>query len=161
MKIWVIDFEEALRNYSPYHESLIKINSEKEKFSNRVEEIKQEMQGIIKTSNSLLLDESTKQQSIERFNKLQEEAIELEQNFRNDIVELQNKELENNFNTLSEIVEEWISNTDVDMILNRNQVIWTSSSYDATEVFLEVLKTKELYKEFNEEEFTSNFENIK
>ena len=151
MKIWVIDFEESLKNYIPYHESLKKINSEKSKFSDKVEEIKSEMQQIINTSQSLLLDEKTKQNSIERFNVLQQEAIKLEQNFRNDIVELQNKELEQNFNSLSEVLEEWISEQDVDIVLNKNQVLWTKKTFDTTSNFIEKLKEKELFDEYNEE----------
>lgn len=153
MKIWTIDLELALKNYKPYHESLRKINSEKDKFSNRVEEIKKEMQGIIKSSQSLILDDSTKQQSIDRFNKLQEEAIEIEQTFRNEIVTLQNQELEKNFESISEIMEVWAKPLEIDMILNKNQLLWTSSSFDATQTFIEVLKKKDLYEEFNEEEF--------
>lgn len=159
MKIWVIDFEKSLRNFTPYHDSLNKINDEKGKFSTRIEDIKKEMQTIIKTSQSLLLDDKTKQRSIERFKTLQEEAVNLEQEFRNDIVVLQNSELESNFNSLSEIVEEWISfNDEVDMILNRNQVIWTKPSYEATDDFIELLKSKNLYTEFNEELFKEQFE---
>ena len=50
-------------------------------------------------------------------------------------------------------MEVWAKPLEIDMILNKNQLLWTSSSYDATQKFIEVLKEQDLYEEFNQEEF--------
>jgi Skp family chaperone for outer membrane proteins len=152
MKIYYIDIELCLKNYSGYHESSKMINSERKKFTDEVELIKKEMESIINQSRSFLLDQATKQSSAERFKELQEKAIRLEGDFRNDIVSLQNSELEKNFETLSELIKNWAESLDIDMIINKNSIIW-SKSYDATEEFIEVMKSIGVYSEYKEEDF--------
>ena len=102
MKIYVVDFEEVLKNYVNYHESLKKIQVEKDKFSDDIEKIKKEMERII-SSSKLLVDERSQMEQGIRFKELQTKAIKLESEFRNDIVKLQNAELETNFAQISDI----------------------------------------------------------
>jgi Skp family chaperone for outer membrane proteins len=153
MKIYIIDFEKCLKNYSQYHDSIRMVNNEKKKFTDQIESIKKEMESIITQSRSFLLDASTKQMSAERFKELQEKAIRTEQEFRNDIVTLQNSELEKNFESLSVIMQDWSKGLDIDMLLNKNSVIWSKSQYDATDEFIQIMKELEVYSEWNEELF--------
>lgn len=154
MKIYIVDFEMVLKNYSPYHESLDRINKEKQKFSDKIDEIKKEMESIISTSKSLFLDEANKQKSANRFKELQSEGMKLDSDFRAEIVEMQNQELENNFSDITELVKMWGNASGVDIILNKNQTIFSIDKLDATETVINILKEKDLYKEYNEEEFT-------
>ncbi len=153
MKMYVVDFEKVLKNYSPYHDSLLKINGEREKFSNRIEEIKKEMEGIISTSKSLFLDEATQTKNANRFKELQAEGMKMESKFRKEVVELQNKELENNFAEITEIVQYWAKASEIDLVINKNQVIYTTEKLEATDSIIELLKEKNLYKEYIVEEF--------
>lgn len=152
MKIYVVDFEEVLKNFSPYHESLKKIQSEKLKFSESIDKIKTEMEGIIKSSKSLILDDKTQANNAMRFKELQSDGIKLESEFRGDIVELQNKELEDNFKQISDIVSAWAKNGDIDIIVNKSQIIFAKDEFDATSSVVDLLKDKELYTKYKEEE---------
>jgi Skp family chaperone for outer membrane proteins len=152
MKIYVVDFEEVLKNFTYYHESLKKIQSEKQKFADEIESIKKDMESIINGSK-LIIDDKTKMDQALKFKELQAKAIKLESDFRNDIVEFQNKELESNFENISEIVKEWSNKAEIDIVINKSQVIYTSDKYNATESIIEVLKIKNLYHEYNESEY--------
>lgn len=156
MKIYVVDFEEVLKNFVSYHESLKTIQVEKDKFSDEVESIKKEMESIILQSKSLLLDESLQMNNANRFKELQTKAIKLESEFRAKIVELQNIELEKNFKDISEIVDEWASKNGLDIVLNKSQVLFVSKNNDATEVIINILKGRNLYQEYNEEILVSS-----
>jgi Skp family chaperone for outer membrane proteins len=152
MKIYVVDFDIILKNYKNYHESIKLIQSEKQKFSTDVERIKKEMESII-NSSKLLIDEKSQMNQAMRFKELQSEAIKLESEFRNDIVQLQNTELEKNFESISEIVEDWSLKNEIDLVINKSQVFFTNPKYDATNDVINLLKEKELFQEFKEEEF--------
>jgi Skp family chaperone for outer membrane proteins len=152
MKIYVVDFEEVLKNFTYYHESLKKIQSEKQKFADEIESIKKDMESIINGSK-LIIDDKTKMDQALKFKELQAKAIKLESDFRNDIVEFQNKELESNFENISEIVKEWSNKAEIDIVINKSQAIYTSDKYNATESIIEVLKIKNLYHEYNESEY--------
>lgn len=152
MKIYTVDFEEILKNFVTYHNSLKLIQAEKEKFSDEIEKIKKEMETIVNGSK-FLIDEQSKMDQAIRFKELQSRALKLESEFRNDIAVLQNKELENNFGAISEIVKEWADNSNIDLVINKTSVIHVSEKYDATSVILDKLKSKNLFKEFDESEF--------
>jgi Skp family chaperone for outer membrane proteins len=152
MKIYVVDFEEVLKNFTYYHESLKKIQSEKQKFADEIESIKKDMESIINGSK-LIIDDKTKMDQALRFKELQAKAIKLESDFRNDIVEFQNKELESNFENISEIVKEWANKAEIDIVINKSQAIYTSDKYNATESIIEALKIKNLYHEYSESEY--------
>lgn len=152
MKIYVVDFEEVLKNFTYYHESLKKIQSEKQKFADEIESIKKDMESIINGSK-LIIDDKTKMDQALKFKELQAKAIKLESDFRNDIVEFQNKELESNFENISEIVKEWANKAEIDIVINKSQAIYTSDKYNATESIIEALKIKNLYHEYNESEY--------
>lgn len=154
MKIYVVDFEQVLKNFTNYHESLKLIQTHKDKFSDDIEKIKKEMEGIISASR-LLVDDKSQMEQATKFKELQAKAIKLESEFRSDIVELQNSELEKNFNEVSLIVKEWSNKAQADLVLNKTQTLFVADKYDATESIIEVLKVKDLYKEYNEAELLS------
>lgn len=151
MKIYIVDFEQVLKNFTPYHESLKLIQSEKDKFAEQIEEIKKEMERIISASR-LLIDEKSQMEQASRFKELQGKAIKLESEFRAEIVDIQNAELEKNFNQVSEIVQEWSQTAQIDLVINKTQTLFVDSKFDATEAIIEVLKNRNLYQEYIESE---------
>ena len=70
MKIYVVDFEQVLKNFINYHESLKLIQIEKDKFSDDIESIKKEMEGIISASR-LLVDDKSQMEQATKFKELQ------------------------------------------------------------------------------------------
>ena len=152
MKTYVVDFEEVLKNYINYHNSMKKIKAEKQKFSDEIESIKKDMESIISASKFIVDDRSQMEQA-SKFKELQTKAIKLESEFRNDIVDLQNKELEQNFSEISSIVGIWATESEIDLIINKTQTIFVSDKYDLTNSVLELLKEKNLFQEFSETEY--------
>ena len=151
MKIYVVDFEQVLKNFVLYHESLKLIQTEKDKFASDIEKIKKEMEGIISASR-LLVDEKSQREKATRFKELQAKAIKLESEFRAQIVDIQNAELEKNFSEVSEIVKEWSQTAQIDLVINKTQTLFVNTQWDATEAIIEVLKNRNLYQEYKESE---------
>lgn len=149
MNISVVDFEEVLKNFNSYHESLKLIQAEKDKFTAKIEDIKKEMETIVNSSR-LIVDESNQRTNVAKFKELQNKAITLENEFRSDIVELQNTELENNFKEVSKIVQDWAVESNVDIVLNKTQTLFVADSYDVTTKIIDVIKSLNLYKEYDE-----------
>lgn len=104
---YVLDFEEVLKNYIPYQESLIIIKNYKKEFSDNINDIKKEMESIINTSKTLVLDESTQVKNNLKLKGLQSKGMEADAKFRETIVDLQNSELEKNFKKIIELVDEY------------------------------------------------------
>jgi len=157
MKIYVVDFEQVLKNFVKYHESLKLIQTEKDKFASDIEKIKKEMEGII-SSSRLLIDEKSQMEQATRFKELQAKAIKLESEFRAQIVDIQNAELEKNFSEVSEIVKEWSENAQIDLVINKTQTLFVNHKWDATEAIIEVLKNRNLYQEYKESELLTETE---
>jgi len=151
MKIYVVDFEQVLKNFVLYHESLKLIQTEKDKFASDIEKIKKEMEGIISASR-LLVDEKSQMEQATKFKELQAKAIKLESEFRAQIVDIQNAELEKNFSEVSEIVKEWSQTAQIDLVINKTQTLFVNTQWDATEAIIEVLKNRNLYQEYKESE---------
>jgi len=151
MKIYVVDFEQVLKNFVQYHESLKLIQTEKDKFASDIEKIKKEMEGIISASR-LLVDEKSQMEQATRFKELQAKAIKLESEFRAQIVDIQNAELEKNFSEVSEIVKEWSQTAQIDLVINKTQTLFVNTQWDATEAIIEVLKNRNLFQEYKESE---------
>lgn len=151
MKIYVLDFEEVLKNYVGYHKSLAAINDKKVEFTNQIEAIKNEMDKLIKSANSLILDDKSKAMSAQRFKDLQQQGMMVESEFRSSMGEFQNVELERNFSEVTELVNEWVLiKSDVDLIVNKNQTVFVKPELEITEYFIDWLKNKNLYQEYVE-----------
>ncbi len=150
MKTYIVDFEEVLKNFEPYHQSLKAIQEEKQEFANLIEDIKKEMESIVNSSKSLILDEATQQKNQNRFRELQTKAVQAESEFRANIVTKQNDELEKNFKQIIEIVEEYSTNAQIDLVINKNSVVFVNPNFEITSQIVEVVKQRGLYQEFVE-----------
>lgn len=150
MTTYVLDFEEVLRNFQPYHESLKMIQKEKKEFSVLIEDIKKEMEKIISSNKSLILDDTTNQKNQLRFRELQNKAVQAESEFRTTIVAKQNEEVEKNFAQIMDLVNDYASEKSLDLVVNKNQVVFVNSKFEITNEVIEIVKTKGLYLEYQE-----------
>lgn len=148
MTTHVLDFEEVLRNFQPYHESLKLIQQEKKEFSELIAGIKKEMESIISSNKSLILDDSTNQKNQLRFRELQNKAVQAESEFRNTIVAKQNEEVEKNFAQIMELVTEFSESKQFDLVVNKNQVVFVNSKFEITNDIIDIVKQKGLYLEY-------------
>ncbi len=149
MKISILDFESVLKNYLPYHESLKKIQSNKQEFSDKIDQIKTEMERIVKSSQSLILDDNTKVKNANRFKELQSQGISLEAEFRNNISELQNNELDKNFKEIQDIASEYSTLNGYDIVLNKSQVVFLKEEFDITNDIISLVKEKGFFVDEN------------
>jgi Skp family chaperone for outer membrane proteins len=150
MTTYVLDFEEVLRNFQPYHESLKMIQKEKKEFSELIEGIKKEMETIIASNKSLILDDTTNQKNQLRFRELQNKAVQAESEFRTTIVDKQNEEVEKNFAQIMDLVNDYASEKSLDLVVNKNQVVFVNPKFEITNEIIEIVKQKELYLQYQE-----------
>ena len=150
MQTHVLDFEEVLKNYTPYHESLKSIQKDKQEFANTIDDIKKEMEIILSSSKSLILDDATNKKNQDRFRELQTKAVQVESEFRANIVQKQNDELESNFNQVIEIVNDWASQNSIDLVVNKSSVVFVKPEFEITSHIVDVIKQKGLYQEYKE-----------
>ena len=148
MTTHILDFEEVLRNFEPYHVSLKSIQKEKKEFSELIDAIKVEMETILSGSKSLILDDATNQKNQMRFKELQNKAMQAESEFRSNIVARQNEEVEKNFQQIMDIVKEYSIENSLDLVVNKSTVVYVNPKLEITQQIIEVVKQKELYVEY-------------
>ncbi len=150
---YVLDFEEVLKNYIPYQESLTLIKNYKKEFSDKIDSIKKEMESIINTSKTLVLDESIQVKNNLKLKGLQSKGMEADAEFRRTIIDMQNSELEKNFKKIIEIVDEYSKNNSIDIVLNKSAVVYVNPKFDITLTIIDILKERNLYSVFNENDY--------
>ena len=148
MTTHILDFEEVLRNFEPYHVSLKSIQKEKKEFSELIDAIKAEMETILSGSKSLILDDATNQKNQMRFKELQNKAVQAESEFRSNIVARQNEEVEKNFQQIMDIVQEYSVENSLDLVVNKSTIVYVNPKLEITQQIIEVVKQKELYVEY-------------
>jgi len=153
MKFRIADFEVLTRNYKVFVEGKIEINKAKDEFLKKIEPLRIEMESIIKAANSgLIVDQSSQQQRMEKFKKLQEEAIGYDNDFKYQFKKMNDELNVKVYDELEEIISEWAKNNDIDIVFGKMEVVFLKPEFEATSDILEVLKQKELFIEYKETE---------
>ena len=148
MNIKAIDFQILTRHYKNYQDGVSVIESEKEKFLEKLEPIKKEMNSIISAASSgLIMDNNSQQKKAEDFQRLQSEAIEMDRDFKISLKKMTDDLNEKVYDELSEIITEWSLSNSVDLVTGKMEVIYCNDKYDATNLILDILKEKDLYVE--------------
>lgn len=150
MKTYILDFEEVLKNFEPYHQSLKVIQKEKQDFSDLIDGIKKEMETIVNSSKSLILDDANQQKNQNRFRELQNKAVQAESEFRANIMTRQNDELEKNFQQIIELVNVWASENNVDLVINKNTVVFVKPELEITDSIVKLIRDKGMFLEYTE-----------
>lgn len=150
MKISTVSIEKILGSYVPYQKDMIEIENIKNQFSQKVNEIRSEMESIANQSKLLVLDTSIEKKNQLRLRELQGEGMKLESEFRMMISQKQESILDKNFNEISELINVWADNNNVDMVINSNSVLFSRKSLDVTEEISSMLKLKDLWSEIPE-----------
>jgi Skp family chaperone for outer membrane proteins len=153
MEIRVIDFEELTKHYVNYQNGLKEIQEEKDNFLKRVQPLKNEMESIIKMASSgLVVDNSTQESRMARFQQLQQEAMGIDSEFQSKMKEMRGKLNERSYDELEVIISEWAIKNSIDLVSGKMEIVFTNPKYESTKEILEVLKEKGLYVEHKEEQ---------
>lgn len=148
MNIKVIDFQILTRHYKNYQDGVSVIESEKEKFLEKLEPIKKEMNAIISAASAgLIMDNNSQQKRAEDFQRLQSEAIEMDREFKISLKKMTDDLNEKVYDELSEIINDWSISNNIDLVTGKMEVIYCNDKYDATNSILDILKEKDLYVE--------------
>lgn len=148
MEIRVIDFEILTTHYKNYRDGVDLINAERKSILKEIEPIRKEMNMIISSAtNGLIIDGKTKEQQMKRFQELQQELVEIDNDFK-----AKNKKMVDELNTksfdeLSEIIKHWAENNSIDLVSGKMEIVFCNDKWDVTNDILEILKQKELYVE--------------
>jgi len=161
MEFRVVDFELITRHYKAYKDGVDEIEKYKEDVLKRVEPLKKEMNSIVAAaSGGIVVDTLTQQQRVERFQKLQADAVELDKEAKFKINKMANELNVKVYDELEELINEWAKENDIDMVTGKMEVVYLKEDFDATNQILEVLKTKDLFVQ-HQEEITKEKETVK
>jgi Skp family chaperone for outer membrane proteins len=145
MKIYTVDFESIIKVYKPYIDAAMELENEKNEHIAKIEGYKSEMQSIINSSQTLILDEKMKKEKMERFGKLQNDAVKLDNEFRIKISKMQDEMMKKIYDQIEEIISDFSTNSSIDMVINKTEVIYSSDKVDLTSKIIELVKEKNLY----------------
>lgn len=143
MNIKVVDFEILSRHYVKYQEGIKEIEAVKQEFVKRLDPFKNEMQELLKAS--MTADEETQKASAERFQILQEEGMQIDEEFKYKMRQMNDELSKGIYNDLEKIITEWASTKDVDMVIGSTEVVFLKEEHDVTEQVLEIIKEKGLH----------------
>ncbi len=146
MKLRVTDFEILTKNYSNYQDGIKRIEEEKKDFIKSLEPVKKEMESIIsQMSSGIIMDETTQKEKEEKFRSLQEQAMNIDNQFKTEMHRLHDELNKKTFDELSEIIDTYSKSNDIDMVIGKMEVVYLKEEFEITNDILEVLKEKNLY----------------
>ena len=143
MNIKVVDFEILSRHYVKYQEGITEIEAVKREFVKRLDPFRDEMQELLKTS--MTADEATQKASAERFQILQEEGMQIDEEFKHKMRQMNDELSKGIYNDLEKIITEWTSTKDIDMVIGSTEVVFLKQEHYVTSYIIELLKERELY----------------
>jgi outer membrane protein len=146
MEIRVINFEILTRHYKIYQDGIDHINNERKNFIQSIEPIRKEMNSFIALStNGVIVDQKTQDDRNEKFQKLQNDLIEMDNEFKNLSKEMIDKLNIDSYDGLSKIINEWAIGSSIDMVTGNMEVVYLNPKFDSTNDILEILKEKDLF----------------
>jgi Skp family chaperone for outer membrane proteins len=146
MEIRVINFEILTRHYKIYQDGIHHINNERKNFIQSIEPIRKEMNSFIALStNGVIVDQKTQDDRNEKFQKLQNDLIEMDNEFKNLSKEMIDKLNIDSYDGLSKIINEWAIGSSIDMVTGSMEVVYLNPKFDSTNDILEILKEKDLF----------------
>jgi|SRR5581483_3789524 len=147
MKIYTVNYESLIKNFKSYYDSKEVLKGLQTAYIDTMTKYRSEMESLMKSSQSLLLDESTQSMNQQRFMTLQKDAMEVEKKLRAEIQKTQESEMEKCYEALTKIVGNYAATTGIDLVLSHTSVVFAKSELDLTNIIKSELKTLDLYSE--------------
>lgn len=145
MEIRVVNFETLTKSFLPYVKGWLLIEEEKQKMSEEMAPVMKELQEIYARSQSgLIVDEFTQQRDVQRFQSLQNQMIETENQFKADLKKKYEDLSKNTMDQLTEVVGNWAKDQNIDLIISKEEVLYNSTSVEITNDILELFNQQGL-----------------
>jgi len=147
MKIRVVDFDSLTKNYKNYQDGISNISDTKKSFLKRLDPIKKSMEEIINSANSgLILDGKSQREKEESFQRLQEQAMMIDSDFKSTMKQMHDELNKKTFDELTEIINKYVAeNEEIDVVIGKMEVVYLKPEFEITENILEILKSESLY----------------
>jgi Skp family chaperone for outer membrane proteins len=146
MIIKVVDFEVLSRHLKKYQDGLNEISEVKRKFVDRLTPFKKEMESIITAANSgIVLDEESEKKRVDRFQEIQNTAVEVDVEFKQEMRKMNDELSKSVYAELSEIITKWSVDKNIDMVIGSTEVVFLKEEHFATNDILEILKEKDIF----------------
>jgi Skp family chaperone for outer membrane proteins len=146
MIIKVVDFEVLSRHLKKYQDGLNEISEVKRKFVDRLTPFKKEMESIITAANSgIVLDEESEKKRVDRFQEIQNTAVEVDVEFKQEMRKMNDELSKSVYAELSEIITKWSVDKNIDMVIGSTEVVFLKEEHFATNDILEILKEKDMF----------------
>ena len=149
MEIRIVDFEILTRNYTKYQEGIGEINNLKKLFMGKIEPFRKEMQSLMIAAQT---DGEVIKERMERFEELKQRALEIDQEYKDKVVEMQDKLTKSTYSDLEQIISEWSELNSIDLVIGKIEVVCLNPKYESTNDILEILKERNLFVDFEEKE---------
>ena len=146
MNIKVVDVEVLSRHHSLYQQGIEKISNTKKDFLERLEPFKVQMHKMI-TESIKITDETIIKQNAAKFEDLQEKAVQIDNEFKAKMREMNDELSKEIYTNLEAIINEWSVANSVDMVVSSTEVIYLNPKHFVTDEIIEALKTKGVYTE--------------
>jgi Skp family chaperone for outer membrane proteins len=161
MELRVVDFDILTRNYKNYQDGIRNLAEVRNSFVKKLEPFKNEMEKIIKAANSgLIMDERSQKENEKKFAELQEDAMAIDSEFKVTMKKEQDELNKVTYDELSTIIDEWSVTNNVDMVIGKMEVVYLKEKFEITNDILELLKSKDLYVEFEETVTATKLANV-
>lgn len=148
MEIRVVDFDSLTRKYKNYQDGIASINLVRKDFIAKADFLKKEIEEVISSvSSGIVLDANIQKEKEEKFRALQEQGMQIDNEFKSTMRELQSDLSKVTFDELSDIINEWSLKNSIDMVIGKMEVVFLTEKYEATNQILEILKERNLYVE--------------
>jgi Skp family chaperone for outer membrane proteins len=149
MEIRIVDFEVLTRHYTKYQEGIVEINNLKKLFMSKIEPFRKEMQSLMIAAQT---DGEVIKERMERFEELKQRALEIDQEYKDKVVEMQDKLTKSTYSDLEQIISDWSEINSIDLVIGKIEVVFLNSKYESTNDILEILKEKNIFVDFEEKE---------
>ena len=149
MVIKVVDFEILSRHLKQYQDGLNDIGEVKRKFVDRLTPFKKEMETIITAANSgIVLDEESEKKRVDRFQEIQNTAVEIDNEFKQEMRKMNDELSKSVYVELSAIINKWCVENNIDMVIGSTEVVFLKEEHYVTEHILKILKEKNIFIDY-------------
>jgi Skp family chaperone for outer membrane proteins len=97
-------------------------------------------------------DSEVLKERMDRFEELKQEAIDIDQDYKTQVSQMQDKLTKSTYSDLEQIISEWRELNSIDLVIGKIEVVCLNPKYESTDEILEILKSKNIFSEYKEEE---------